>query len=260
MKKREFEEELRRLLSLNIDETLKLHQLNSMFIEYLRSPYTDDAIKMINKSILRKYKDEEVPSELSHLYIEVVKYYRENGMYSEASEILEQVPTYNINVVMQAKIERNLIKIRQASEEGRIDQKALESINEIVENDQDHELDTIKPGEFTEYDLLTSYFADMNVENLGTEIFPSNMTIPKEHTGKTSGGGIFKNSQYIEALSAEKRLEFFKENFQIERVRIGKDKFMGTIIFEIKDSDLVIAENFYRTTREGECVEDYVKR
>ena len=67
-------------------------------------------------------------------------------------------------------------------------------------------------------------------------------------------------SSYIEELSANNRLKYLVENFDIAYGRPGGGKFTGAILFEIEDSDLVIVENFWRQGKDGEPpVEDYGK-
>ena len=260
MKKREFEMLIKKIKSANKNEQIKLRELGDAYTKYLKSQYSDEAIKMVERFVLSKYDKENLPPvELHKVFLQAAKYYREIGMYADAERILDTISSSpNISVLIQIKMEKDLIKIRESAENGEINQEALDDIKKIIENDEANELDTAHSMRFTEYDLLTSYFGSIPVEMLDSDIFPPDMIKPR---GTREGTDIHvtRNNQYIEALSAEKRLQFFKENFQIERIRLGRDKFAGTIIFEIKDSELVIAENFYRIDRDGHCVEDYGK-
>jgi len=265
MRKKEFEKAIRDLMSQSKEETMKQKELSEIFCDFLASPYTEDAINLIERSVLTKYKEQKPPVGLHKTFLEAAKYYRENGMYDKANRTLKAIEdTNNMNVLLQAKMEKELIKLRQATEQGEIDQEAIEEMQKLVAEDEEGTLDVAQKGKFTDYDLVTSYFKDIPVAMMNKDIFPTDMHIPTgatirtEETQKNEETGT-RNTQYIEALSAEKRLEFFKRNFSIERVRVGKDKFTGTILFEIQDSDLVIAENFYKMDREGNCLEDYGK-
>lgn len=261
MKKKEFEMLIRKIKSKNSNERHKLRELGDAYTKFLKSQYSDDAIKFVERYVLDKYYEEEPPIELHKVFLQAAKYYRENGMYDEAIDALSKISdSNNVSILLQAEMEKDLIRIRRSAENGEIDQEALESIQNIVQSDEEHEIETAEPGKFTEYDLLTSYFEDIPVEAMNEDIFPAGMTKPTTTIRVPNPDpAIPRNSKYIEALSAEKRLEFLKEKFKIERIRLGRDKFTGTIIFEIKDSDLVIAESFFRKDREGNFIEDYGK-
>lgn len=182
-------------------------------------------------------------------------------MYDEALKALDVIEkSRNVDIMNQVILEKKLIELRQEIEKGNDAPAVLGDIEAMVQNDNENELDTAIPGQFSEYDVLTSYFSDLPIDTLDEEIFPPNMEKPVFRSPSTPvTPGAPRNRQYIDALSAGKRLNFLKNNFKIERVRIGKDKFMGTLIFEIADSDLVIAENFFRVTNDGRCIEDYGK-
>ena len=258
-----------RQIKADSNDPFREENLCNECIEYLRSPYSENAITYIQRTILNKYIGKLPPVKLHKLFLEVTKYYRENGMYSHAIETLEKISeSRNMEVYNQALLEKDIIKLRMSAEEGEIDQGALDDIKALVETDEDHKLDTSNPGSFTEYDVLTSYFSDLPIDMLQGEIFPPNMEKPRSRNNNisqdnnennTQGSSNHGNNQYIEALSAKKRLDFLKENFKIERVRLGRDRFTGTIIFEIADSDLVIAENFFKVNKDGQCLEDYGK-
>lgn len=269
-RQKEFEKALQKARSRK-DVTLRLRELGDTYIRYLKyanGMYSESAMKSIKKSIIEKYQGEEIPPELHNLILEVGKYYSRKGDYEAAMSVLDKITdSRNVSIMKQAQYESDMIKLKQRLEQGSVDTGIIDEIKDIVKDDEDHELETATAGEFSDYDIFCSYFGDkIPISSLSEEIFPVNMQKPKNPKIKPDviipgpQPGPHVPSSYIEELSANNRLKFLVENFNIAYGRPGEGKFTGAILFEIEGSDLVIVENFWRQGKGGEPpVEDYGK-
>ena len=113
MKKKEFEMKVRKIRSSKTNEEFKIRKLNRTYIEYLRSQYSDDAIKFVKRFVLDKYTQENPPIQLHGVFLESAKHYIKNGMYSEASSILEKISdTRNMSILKEVELQKNIIIIR----------------------------------------------------------------------------------------------------------------------------------------------------
>lgn len=245
------------------DEVLRYRKMGEAGSSYLKSRYSDSAIELIEKTFLRKFAEDEIPAGIDKVFLEAARYYSRKGEFERAEELLDKVEeSRNVTISLQARYEIDLIKIKKQLEQGAVDIETIEDIKDIVKDDEDHELETSNAGKFSDYDLFRSYFGDrIPVKELTEEIFPPSMK-------KTPGTRVPpnpdipphpSNNGYNEGLSANNRLKFLVENFPITSGSRGDGNFKGAILFEIEGSDLVIVENFWRQTREGEFVEDYGK-
>ena len=244
---------------------LRYRKLGEIGSRYLRSRYSDSAITLIERTILNK-RDEngEIPEGLEYAFIEAARYYSRNGEFDRAEDLLSQIgSSRNVTVCLQARYETDLIKLKRQLEQGTIDEETIKDIKDVVKDDEAHELETSNVGEFSDYDLFRSYFGErIPVKDLTEEIFPSRMKKPKgikEPKNPDVSTHQSNNNGYDEGLSANNRLKFLVENFPIASGSPGDGKFKGAILFEIEGSDLVIVENFWRQTRDGEIAEDYGK-
>ena len=270
IRQKEFEKALRKAMSKKNIET-RLRALQDNYIEYLKyanGMYSEDAIKSIKKTIIEKYIGQKIPKELHNLVLEVAKYYSRIGNYEAAMSLLEEIiDSRNVSVMMKAQYELGMIKLKQKFEQGSVDTSIIDEIRDIVIADEDHELETAKAGEFSDYDIFCSYFGDkIPISSLSEEIFPVNMGKPKNPKIQPDviipgpQPGPHEPSTYIEELSANNRLEFLVNNFDIANARLGEGRFTGAILFEIEGSDLVIVESFWTKGKDGEPpVEDYGK-
>lgn len=270
IRQKEFEKALHKARSEKNTE-FKLRKLGDTYIRYLKyanGMYSESAIKSIEKSIIRKYKGQEIPLELHKLILEAAKYYSRIGNYETAMSVLDEIiNSRNVSIMMQAQYESDMIKLKQRLEQGSVDTSIIDDIRDIVKDDEEHELETATVGEFSDYDIFCSYFGDkIPTSSLSEEIFPVNMEKPKNPKIQPDiiipgpQPGPHAHSSYIEELSANNRLKFLVENFDIAYGRTGKGKFTGAILFEIEGSDLVIVESFWRQGKDGESpVEDYGK-
>lgn len=246
------------------DLKLRYRQLGEWSSRYLRSRFADNAIVIVERTVLNKRNaDGEIPEGLEDAFLEAARYYSRNDEFDRAEELLSEVESArNMTVALQAKYEADLIKLKRQLEQGTIDEKTIEDIKDVVKDDEEHELETLTAGEFSEYDLFRSYFGErIPVSDLTEEIFPSTMRRPIE-TRVPPDPDVPphpSNDRYDERLSANNRLRFLVENFPIVSGSPGDGKFRGSILFEIEGSDLVIVENFWRQTRSGEIAEDYGK-
>ena len=270
IRQKEFEKALQKARSEK-DIELRLRKLGDTYIRYLKyanGMYSKSAMKSIEKSIIKKYKGQEIPPQLHKLILEASKYYSRTGNYEVAMSVLDEIiDSRNVSIMMQAQYESDMIKLKQRLEQGSVDTSIIDEIKDIVKDDEDHELETATAGEFLDYDIFCSYFGDkIPISSLSEEIFPVNMEKPKNPRIQPdiiipgSRPSPHAPSSYIEELSANNRLKYLVENFDIAYGRPGGGKFTGAILFEIEDSDLVIVENFWRQGKDGEPpVEDYGK-
>lgn len=77
MRKKDFETRIRKIKS-DISNPFREEKLSHAFTSYLKSPYSKDAIKSIERFVLNKYKDEVPSVKLHPIFLEAAKYYREN--------------------------------------------------------------------------------------------------------------------------------------------------------------------------------------
>ena len=100
-RKKDYEILIRRIKSKNTNATQKLRELNDAYTKFLRSRYSDDAIKHVERFILNKYRYvEEPPVEIHDVFLQAAKYYRENGLYDEANDLLDRIDnSHNVNIL-----------------------------------------------------------------------------------------------------------------------------------------------------------------
>lgn len=244
---------------------IKYRKIGECMTRYLKSRFSDNAIALAERTVLNKHDDDgEIPDGFGNAFLEAARYYTRNGNYDRAEELLNQISnSRNVTICLQARYELDLIKIKRQLEQGKIDEETIEDIKDVVRDDEEHELETSKVGEFSDYDFFRSYFGErIPINDLNEEIFPAVMkkpTKPRKPSHPGGDPGDPSNYSYDEKLSANNRLEFLVENFPIASGSPGDGKFQGAILFEIEGSDLVIVENFWKKTRTGEIVEDYGK-
>lgn len=243
---------------------IKYRKIGECMTRYLKSRFSDNAIALAERTVLNKHDDGEIPDGFGNAFLEAARYYTRNGNYDRAEELLNQISnSRNVTICLQARYELDLLKIKRQLEQGKIDEETIEDIKDVVKDDEEHELETSKVGEFSDYDFFRSYFGErIPINDLNEEIFPAVMkkpTKPRKTSHPDGDPGDPSNYSYDEKLSANNRLKFLVENFPIASGSHGDGKFQGAILFEIEGSDLVIVENFWKKTRTGEIVEDYGK-
>lgn len=246
----------------------KLGETYIRFLKYSNGMYSQSAIKSIEKTVIKKYEGEEIPPELHKLILETAKYYSRVGDYESAMSVLaEIINSRNVTICIQAQYEANMIRLKQDLEQGKLDTSVINDLKKNSKDDEEHVLDTVTRGEVSDYDIFCSYFGDrISIDGLSDEIFPANMQKPTNTKGNSDvvipgpKPEIPTTSSYIEELSANNRLKFLMENFNIAYARPGEGKFTGDILFEIEGSDVVIVESFWKQGKDGQPpVEDYGK-
>ena len=247
------------------NSTIKYRKIGECMSRYLKSRFSDNAIALAERTVLNK-RDEygEIPDGLGGAFIEAARYYSRNGNFDRAEELLKEISdSRNVTICLQARYELDLIRIKRQLDQGTIDEEAIEDIKTVVQDDEEHELETSTAGKFSDYDFFRSYFGErIPINDLNEEIFPAVMKKPtktRRPSHPDGDPGDPSNYSYDEKLSANNRLKFLVENFPIASGSPGDGKFQGAILFEIEGSDLVIVENFWKKTRTGEIVEDYGK-
>lgn len=272
IRQKEFEKAIQKARNeMAKDSILGLRKLGDAYIRYLKysnGMYSQSAIKSIEKSVIKKYEGEEIPPELHKLILETAKYYSRAGDYESAMSLLaEIINSRNVTIMLQAQYESNMIRLKQDLEQGKVDTSVIDDLKKNSKDDEEHVLDTVTAGEVSDYDIFCSYFGDkISIDGLSEEIFPANMQKPTNTKGQSDvvipgpKPGTPTTSSYIEELSANNRLKFLMDNFNIAYARPGEGKFTGDILFEIEGSDVVIVESFWKQGKDGQPpVEDYGK-
>ena len=210
--------------------------------------------------IPRKYKEE--------LY-GIAKEYEESGEYQKAKAIYQKVSDFGksqINRFLEKfnKHEENrettyykarysyyMCKIKNGEE---LTEQEKEDLEKIVYNDKDkNALELLTPGKLSDMDVFRSYFRDITIEEFETGVLPEVAKKQRNHPDNPNPPTDSKD--YPEELSPEKRCKFIKENFKIKNIKIPvEEKLAGYVLFEIEDSDVIIAEKLFMLNKQGKEV------
>ncbi len=223
--------------------------------------------------------DPEILSGLSAKYreplYEVAKEYEEEEDYETAKSIYLKIQEFGIGQVekfaKRTKNEKQLTKMSQNTiyykakfsyyickiKNGEpLTSEDLKELNKLAREDKNNILKLRNPGIISDFDKFVACFDDIDTGVLENEILPAISTGKNKGNKREPNPNPPKNSTvYSDELSPENRYKFIKDNFEIERVKIGKGKFAGYCIFEIKNSDVVIVEKFFDTKGRGKTKE-----
>lgn len=259
------------------------------FMQKLRksNPYVDIALEQlqmeqeeakieeeISKLGLKEViKDEKKLGKISKAHKEelydIAKEYEQNGEYEIAKSIYKKVADFGKSqtnkffekfnkhednretTYYKASYSYYMCKIKNGEE---LTEQEKSDLERIVENDKDKNvLDLLTPGNLSDMDVFRSYFKDVTIEEFERGILPEVSKIERNPPDYPTPSNDTKD--YPEELSPKKRCEFIKENFKIKNIKIPTDeKLAGHVLFEIEDSDVIIAEKLYMLDNDGNIV------
>lgn len=197
--------------------------------------YKEDLYKLA-----QKYEKEEEFEKAKKIYGKIVefgagqvgKFYQRNNEQDKARE----------TIYYKSKFAYYKCKIQNGE---KLTDEDMAELENLAKEDKYNILGLTQKGKITAFELFESLFDDITIDEIEQVILP----IITSHRGGIGGvinpPGPKKENEYESELSPEKRLEHLKTDFEIESCKIGKGKFVGTFIFKIKNSDVVIVEKFY---------------
>ena len=145
-------------------------------------------------------------------------------------------------IYYKSKFSYYITKIKNGEKLTDIDNKELEN---LVKEDKDNILNLTEPGRLRSIDFVFSFFKDLNIEELQNTILPASEI---KKTRKKRGKPGVPAKDYPEELSPKNRLQYIKEHYKLKdnKVKLGKEKMAGYVIFEVEDSDVLIIEKFFQ--------------
>lgn len=207
-----------------------------------------------------------IPPKYKEQLFDIATSYEEVGDYEKSKRIYKAITRmgqgqiYKFNarygnmhdnrdtLYYKSKYSYYICKIKNGEELSPEDKADLDS---LIKEDKNNILNLKTPGKLSDFDIFSSYFTEISIEQLKGEILPS---LP---TGQKKSPPNFINPtpdrEYIPELSPQKRIEFILDNFNITdgKVKLGKAQLLGYIIFEPANSDVSIVEKFYDTKGKG---------
>ena len=124
--------------------------------------------------------------------------------------------------------------------------ETLEKLNEINEDSKQNQ--EALGRRFTAFELFKLECADLvDFKYLEEEIFPGLDDLERGEGSDQIHGEV----KYTEDLLPSNRLKFIKENFKVASAYMGKSGFDGYLLFELEDTDLMIAERFWDIDKKG---------
>ena len=190
--------------------------------------------------LAEKYEKEEEFEKAKNIYGKIVefgagqvgKFYQRNNEQDKARE----------TIYYKSKFAYYKCKIQNGE---KLTDEDMVELENLAKEDKYNILGLSQQGKLTSFEIFESLFEDISIDEIERDILP----IITYHRGNSGGEinppGPKKENEYDPELSPEKRLEHLKTDFEIESCKIGKGKFVGTFIFKIKNSDVVIVEKFY---------------
>lgn len=241
--------------------------LEQLEIEQDEIKLKDEISKVGLKEVIRDEKKlERIPRTYKEELYDIAKEYEENAQYETAKNIYRKVSSFGksqVNKFLEKfnRKEENrettyykstysyyMCKIKNGEE---LTEQEKSELEELVYNDKDkNALDLLTPGKLSDMDVFRSYFKDITIEEFETDVLPD--VIKKERVHQDNPQPSNNTKDYPEALSPRNRCEFIKENFKIKNIKISVEKKLeGYILFEIEDSDIIIAEKLFMKSTQG---------
>jgi len=248
-----------------IEELINANPLVSIALEELKKIKIEDNIKIEieNKGIEAVIEEKEklaiIPKEYKEQLFIIAKEYERKEEFEKAKIIYERIVEFGVTQVdkfnerynreeekkettyYKAKYSYYICKIQNGEE---LTAEDREELKKLAKEDKNNILNLTKQGHMTDYELYEALFDDITLEKIEKEILPMIVENGNGHTHSK----IYDPKdpiEYDKTLAPDKRLKFIKDNYDIESCKIGKGKLTGTIIFKIKDRNVVIVEKFF---------------
>lgn len=204
-----------------------------------------------------------VPKEYKEQLFNIATSCEENGDYEKAQSIYKKIismgqgQTYKFNarwgnlndnkstLYYKSKYSYYICRIKNGEELTPEDETDLDS---LIKEDKDNILNLRTPGKLSDFDIFSTYFTEITMEQLKGEILPhipTNQKRPQPNPNPSPNPP--QDRHYIPELSPDKRISFILDNFNIAegKVKIGNAQLLGYIVFEPANSNVSIVEKFY---------------
>ena len=247
-------------------ESSRIRNTNKIFVKFFTSEFSDKAIQEFKKLILKSrnpkvgFLSVGIRAGLEDAYLEAARYYSRNGELEAAETLLTELLetekyAHDQGFTRKVSFDMATVLLRKELNKDNPDPQIVENLRGMLDEDArgdiDNELGMENPGVVTDFDIFRTYFnANIPASEISAELFPENMTKPTRpprtrREPRRRGGEDDPNNGYREELSANARLRFIIENFNVESALLGEGKFKGSILFKLADSDLVVVEKFW---------------
>lgn len=221
-------------------------------------PEKDTLMNKIYDDMIKSYLDKEnEPSkkvnEYEGIFINLAKYFDEKNEQEKELELLKRIkdsknPTIRKRVRRQASLTLEKELLKDSANFDIVSQFAdilapEKSENDALENNSDDRKDI--------ENLLTSLFGkEFEIEQLELGELEKYLSGVKTKTGHGEGK---EYKEYPKDIHVEKRIKFFKEELNIEDTIRYCDEgtFAGSILLNIKDSDMVIVERLFEIYKDS---------
>lgn len=229
-------------------------RVSELIMEVLRRENSDktkyDLIKTIYRECIapwveRTDNDEHIPKQYENMLLEYARYEQGQGNTERALEVLGSIKESE-NSKTRKKVRRqiNLINLSQElSKDDDIDVGVIEKIAEDIEQDVDSR---------TYMELISSVFGkEFPIERLNLGELEKYISGNRRESSDVDV--ISVRGSYPEELQVKNRMEFFKEELDIEpTIRFcGKGIFAGNILLELKDTDSILVEKIINMYADG---------